>query len=240
MARASSGSPASTSASVGVAGLAESGVLVEGDLSVEREHHAVWRLHERVHLDQRCVLFGEDLPQRDDDVGSLVEDLVGIASRNGDLAGLRDVDADHRIDRDFRKRFRRLDRDLLDLDAAFARCHCEERAVRPIEQEREVVLLRDVTRFGDEHAVHDVALDVHAEDRVGLGIRVVGAIGQLHATGLAAAADFDLSLDDDLSAKLFRDLLRAGGRRGYFTAKHRDAVCGEQVSCLVFEQVHVR
>ena len=47
----------------GVLGLPEVGVLVEGDLGVEREHGAVGRLGQRVDLDQRGVLLGEDVPQ---------------------------------------------------------------------------------------------------------------------------------------------------------------------------------
>ena len=43
--------------------LPEGGVLVEGDLRVEREHGAVGRLGQRVDLDQRGVLLREDLPQ---------------------------------------------------------------------------------------------------------------------------------------------------------------------------------
>ncbi len=77
-----------------------------------------------------------------------------------------------------------------------------------------------------------------AEDRVGLRIRIVGAIGQLHAASLAATTNLDLRLDDDLAAQLFRDLLRTGGRRRHFAAQHRDAVCSKQVTCLVLEQVH--
>src|SRR5688572_13221085 len=61
----------------GVLRLPELGVLVEGDLGVEREHGAVGRLGQRVHLDQRRVLLREHLPQLDRDRDDLVPDVGG-------------------------------------------------------------------------------------------------------------------------------------------------------------------
>ena len=48
---------------LGVAGLAEVGVVVEGDLAVQRQDLVVGRAHQRVDLDQGGVLLDEDLPQ---------------------------------------------------------------------------------------------------------------------------------------------------------------------------------
>ena len=86
-------------------------------------------------------------------------------------------------------------RDFLDLDAALDRAHRQEGAVGPVEQERQVVLLRDVDVLGDQDRVHGVALDVHAEDLLGLGLGLVRVVGELHAARLAAAADLHLGLD---------------------------------------------
>src|SRR3569833_113419 len=49
----------------GVLGVPEAGVLVEGDLRVQREDGAVGRLGEGVHLDQGGVLLGGGVPELD-------------------------------------------------------------------------------------------------------------------------------------------------------------------------------
>ena len=51
------------------------------------------------------------------------------------------------------------------------------------------------------------ALDVHAEDRAGDALGLVGGAGELHAAGLAPPADEDLGLD--------HDLLGAGGEEPF-------------------------
>ena len=88
--------------------------------------------------------------------------------------------------------------DLLDLDAALRREH-EQRLLRAtVERDREVVLLRDVGRALDPEAPDDVPVDVEPEDVLRLLLGVVGALGELDAAGLAAAAGEHLRLDDDL------------------------------------------
>ena len=123
---------------------------------------------QRVDLDQRGVLGDEGLPQLDDDVRGLVGDGRGELAGGDDLGGLRPVHAGDRVDRDPGQRLGPLDGQLLDLHAALGRAHGQERAVGPVEQEGEVVLLGDVAGLGDQHPVHGVALDVHAEDGRGL------------------------------------------------------------------------
>ena len=68
------------------------------------------------------------------------------------------------------------------------------------------------------------------------GLGLVG--GELHAAGLAAAADQHLGLDDDRIA----DLVRRGdgvldGRHGLAVGDPQ-AVAGEQLLALVLEQIH--
>ena len=60
----------------------------------------------------------------------------------------------------------------------------------------------------DPELADDVAVDVEAEDVARLLLGVVGAVGELHAAGLSAAAGQHLRLDDDLAA----ELLRGGSR----------------------------
>ena len=69
-------------------GLAEVGVVVEGDLAVERDDAAVADLGQRVDLDQRRVGADEGLPQLDQDVGDRLDQLGRELRGLGDLARL--------------------------------------------------------------------------------------------------------------------------------------------------------
>src|SRR5207302_11366190 len=101
-----------------------------------------------------------------------------------------------------------------DLDAPLRREH-EERLLRTaIEGDGEVILLRDVGCPLDPEAAHDMASNVEAEDVLRLLLDVVGALGELHAAGLSAAAGEHLRLHDDRATELLRrraGLLRPAG-----------------------------
>src|SRR5215204_635591 len=200
--------------------LPEGGVLVEGDLRVEREDGAVGRLGQRVDLDQRGVLLREDLPQLHGDGDHLVAHLGREVGRVDDLGRLGLVDALARVDRDAGQRLGPLDGELLDLHAALLRGHGQEGAVGPVEQVGEVVLLGDVAGLGHHHLVRDVPLDVQPEDVLGARLGVLGVVGELHAAGLAAATGLHLRLDDDGLADLPRDRLRLPGRLGDAAREH--------------------
>ncbi len=72
---------------LGVAGLPEVGVGVQGDLAVERQDLIVRRAHQRVDLDQRGVLGDEHLPQLGDGHRGGVEHLGGQVALLGDRSG---------------------------------------------------------------------------------------------------------------------------------------------------------
>ncbi len=193
---------------------------------------------QRVHLDQRRVLLDEDVPQLLDDVLGLVGDLGGEAGRRDDLGGLRVVDADLRVDGHLGERVGVLVRDDLDLDTTLDAGDAQVVAVRAVDQEREVVLVLDVRRGGDQHPVDGEALDVHAEDVLGAGDGLLRVLGELDAAGLAASSGLDLGLDDDAPALLL------GGCRGVLgllddgADRHRHVVLGEELLRLVLHQVH--
>ncbi len=156
----------------------------------------------------------------------------------GDLAGERDVDALGRGDGHLGQPLGLGRGDLFDLHAALDRAHRQVGAVGAVEQERDVVLLGDVAGLGDQQLLHDVALDVQAEDVLRVGERVVGGGGVLHATGLAAAADLDLRLDHDGLADFLGDRLGVLGGVGDPAGRGRHVVLGEQLFRLIFEEVH--
>src|SRR5580704_386125 len=217
-------------------------VVVERDLGVQGDHPPVAGQHQRVDLDQRGVLAGEHVPQPLGELGRAGPCLLGQPSRGDDLGGLGGVHAGQRADRDPGQCLGLGPGDFLDLDTALDRAHRQERAVGPVQQEGQVVLLRDVDVLGHQHGAHGVALDVHAEDPLGLGLRLVRVAGELYAARLAAPADLDLRLDDHpgLSSRdeLGRDLaglLRSGG---HLALLDRNAMVSEELLSFVLKQVH--
>ncbi len=221
-----------------VVGVPELGVLVQADLAVERKDRPVRCLHQRVDLDQCGVLRGESGPQLLQDVDHLVADGRLEPGRVGDLRGFGRVDAGQRVHWDSRQRLRALHRELLDLDAALDAGHRQVGAVGPVEQEGHVVLLRDVAGLRHQHAMNRVTLDVHAEDGLGLLLRLSRVLSQLHAAGLATPTGLDLGLDHDRGTDLVCDGARAVSCLGYFSRQHRDSMLGEEVLRLILHQIH--
>ena len=127
---------------------------------------------------------------------------------------------------------------LFDLHATFHRAHGQVGAVGAIEQEGDVVLLGDVAGFGHQKLLDDMALDVEAEDALGVVVGVVGGRGVFHAAGLAPATDLDLRLHHDGLADLLGDGLRALSGVGDPARCRRDIVLGEQLFRLVLEKIH--
>src|SRR5579875_1836352 len=97
--------------------LAEGGVVVEGDLGVERDHPAVARQHQRVDFDERGVLVGEDGPQPLSQPGGAVDGLRRQPARLRDIGAPGRVHSLPRGEGDPGHRFRAGARDLLDLHA---------------------------------------------------------------------------------------------------------------------------
>ena len=81
-------------------------------------------------------------------------------------------------------------------------------------------------------------LDVHAEDGVGLRLRVIGSVCEFHTAGLASSADLHLSLDDDGSANLEGCLARCRAGRADLTRGDRNLMRAEELLGLVLVQVH--
>jgi len=222
--------------------LAERGVVVQGHLAVDREDLAVLGERHRVDLDQRGVLVGEHGPEAFGQEGGTLRGLGRDAPGRDDLLCLVGIHAGQRRYRDPRHGLGGGVRDLLDLHAALHRADGQERPVGPVEQERQVVLVRDVDRLGDQHRVHGVALDVHAEDLAGLGVGLVRAVRQLHAAGLPSSAGLHLRLHHHQRVALAGEFggdvpCFLGGARD-LARLHGHAVLGEQVLRLILKQVH--
>ncbi|CAB4936845.1 unannotated protein [freshwater metagenome] len=83
-----------------------------------------------------------------------------------------------------------------------------------------------------------VALDVHPEDGLGLGLRVFRRVGEFHSTGLAAPTDLHLRLHDDGRADLACGLVRRSTCRADLARSDWNVVLAEEVLGLVLVQVH--
>src|SRR5690606_30499953 len=224
-----------------VAGVADlGGVVVERDLAVERDDVTLFGEHQRVDLDERGVLALVDLEELDEDIGDLLDELLAEVRGPGDLDGLGLVDAGQRVHLDTGERLGLLDGELLDLHAALDAAQRQVGAVRAVQEHREVELLRDACARGDHDALDDVTLDVQTQDRLGRLVRLVGGLGDLHATGLAAATGLDLSLHDDDAADLLSSCLHLLGGVGDDAGENRHSVGFEKVSCLVLVEIHVQ
>ncbi len=222
-----------------VARLPKGRVVVQRHLAVQREYLAVRRLDERVHLDERRVLGGENRPKLHEYVDDLISYICGEACRVRDLAGLREVGTFERINTDLGERLGAFLGELFDVDAAFDAGHREVAAVGAVQQVGDVILLADIARLGHQNAVDGVPLDVHAEDGCGLGGRLVRCLGELDAAGFAAPTGFDLRLDDHLRAEFGRDLPCFVWGLGHLARQDRHVMCGEELLRLVLHQIHV-
>ena len=127
--------------------------------------------------------------------------------------------------------------DLLDVHSTL-RGEDEQRLLRAaIEREREVVLARDVGGLLDPDLRDDMAADVHSEDLGGARFRLVGRVCELDASGLPAATDQHLGLDDDGQTELLGGLTGLGGIQRETTVGDRNPEATEQILALVLVQV---
>ena len=101
--------------------------------------------------------------------------------------------------------------DLLDVDPA----HVAEQHHRPLRgpvpDDAGVVLLLDLGLGVDEHAARHVAVDLELEDLRGVGLGLLGGVGELDAAGLHPPAGQHLGLDHHRAADLLGGLARLGG-----------------------------
>jgi len=214
------------------------GVLVQGDLAVERLELVAGQPRERVDLDEGGVLLDEDLVERLDHRHGLLEDGLGELRLGRDRARLRLVDAGAGVDGDLTDGLGVGLGHLLDLHATLDGRDAQVLPVRAVEQEGEVVLLLRRGRRGDQDAVDREPLDLHAEDVRGVLVGLVSGLGDLDAARLAAATGLDLRLDDGHAADLLGGGLRLVGGLDDDTESRRDAVLGEELLRLVLHQIH--
>ena len=214
-------------------------VVVDRELRVERPDLALGGDDQRVDLAEHRVALDEAAVELADDVEQLLLFVrvvdPGPVDQAARLVGLVALE---RVDVETRKRVRVLLGDLLDLDPALGRKH-EQRLLRAaVEGDREVVLLVDLRGLLDPELAHDVAVDVEAENLLGLALGIVGVVRELHSARLAAPAGQHLRLDDDLAAELLGGGPRLGRGRREPAFGDGDSEAPEQLLALVLVEIH--
>src|SRR5262245_11766214 len=214
-------------------------VVVDRELRVERLHLALGRDDQRVDLAEHRVGADERVVELLDDRHDLLL-LVRVvdAGRVDEAPRLVGLEALERIDVQPRQRLRPLGRDLLDVDASLLREDEQALLLSAVEGDREVVLARDVGCLLDPELANDVAVDVHAEDRLCVLRSLFRRVGELDPARLSAAAGQHLGLDDDLPSELL-------GRRAGLLRRRSDPPLGdgnpeafEELLALVLVEVH--
>ena len=235
--------------------MAEQRVVVEAELRVQRQHPAVRGGDQRVDLDHRAIERDEELVEIGKQLAELLGDVAGQAERRGQLADFVGLQAEQRVDELADDLFRGVVGDVLDAHAAFGRRHDHRTAGRAVHQDREVVLVGDVDRFGDHHLADELAFlaGLHRDEGfvehlagelrglLGRFDQVDPALEAVLEVTLAAATRVDLGLDHQLGAGEF---LRGGGSffRGGRNLAHRarDLESVKEFFRLVFVDVHGR
>src|SRR3990170_910442 len=164
----------------------------------------------------------------------------------GDLAAL-EVEQSHRGIHRFAHDARRLiTRCLFDLDPATVASDDRDALARAVNDKTKIVLARDVHGLLDQHALHALPLrtglggDQGPTDHfIGRRAHFFNGVGQLDATGLAAAAGVDLRLDHEAADAEFL----GHGHRLFHAVRHaarghRYAVLTQQILRLVFVDIH--
>src|SRR3989454_1115905 len=208
-------------------------VVVYDELGVSRDHASVFRDDERIDLDEFRIFLPEQIIGVPDDGCELVADLLGKREL------LHEASEDVRLDPDDRRDVLHVDlvaRDCLDVDPALRARHEERLPGRSIDGEAEVELSTDVETLLEIHLFHEIPVDVHSENLSGDRAGLVQRIRRLDSAGLAASADEDLRFDH-AGERRVDDVVRS---RSDHSARDRDAIPGEDLLCLVLEELHAR
>ena len=211
-------------------------VVVDLELGVARDDLAGLRHHEGVDLSGQRVVVRDGAVELRDDAGQGPRQ-VAQPRVVGELRELEVQGSAPRVRIEAGDRIRRLFGHLLDVHPALGGEHQDVGARVAVDCEAEVDLALDLQRGLAVDERHLEALDVHADDLLGGGARLVGGAGELDAPGLAATAHRHLRLD--------RDGAQPGERRGGgvgvardHARRDRDAERGQDLFGLVLEELH--
>ncbi len=231
-------------------------VIVEGHLGVEDAQLAVRHDDQRIDFQHRHVFSKERGIELGDEAFRLLGEVAGKVQRAGGGATVMGHDPGGRIDGEAMDLFRRVVRDLLDIDAALGREDERHPALLAVDQRRQIELLVDRGAVLDVEPVDLLAVrtGLHRHQRraqhlLSKGVDFIDRPGQSNAAfvagrgfleaALAAAAGVDLALHHpkrsaELPGPLDRFFSRESGKAG----GDRDAEGSQHRLGLIFMDVH--
>ena len=201
--------------------------------------------HQWVDLDQAGIQGREGRVNRAQEADRGAHLGAAEPQSEGELAGVKGMHPDGGVDGDAQDLLGRRRRHLLDVHAAFGGGDEGDLGERPVDQRRDVELAGDVAAVLDVDPLDLLAPgsglvrhQIHAQHVLGRGAHVVDRLDHPDAAALAAAAGVDLRLDHPHRAtQLLGHRFRLGRGIGDDAVRHRDAVLGQQLFCLVFVNV---
>src|ERR1700722_8115801 len=222
------------------------GVVIEGDFGVERVHFSVAGDHAGINFDHRSIGLDEGAVERLKEGNGGVDLFRREAQAEGQLARLKRLEADGRIDFFLENRFRIIFGHFFDFHTAGGADHKNRRTYFAVNQNADVKLTLDVEAFFDQQTPDDAALFAglgrdqgHAQNLSGVVQSFVGRFRELHATGLAATTGMDLGFDHDhMGAQTLGDGAGFLFFHYHFAARDRYAKFGEDRFGLIFVNLH--
>ena len=220
-------------------GVTEERVVVEGHLRIDGFQCAVLEKHERVDLHEGGIFLHEELIESLENLSSLLHLSFVIEELPRSLVGLEVGHADGRVNDDLHDLLRCFFGNLLDIHAAGAREH-HHRALRlTVDEDRDIIFGGDVDCLGDEHTVHSVAFDLHAEDSLRILADFFLTGSELHTTGFTTATGMNLCFHHCLrAAELavgFHGLIRSTAKE---VLVYWHAILLEEAFGLIFMYFH--
>ena len=174
--------------------MAEGSVDVQTYFCIQRVHLACWLQNKRVDFCQVAVTLGKAFVQLHQHVGHAIYCLCrNLCIDRGLTSSGRRQTLDW-VDVQFDDRGWIFCCNLFNLDSTLRRQHQEVLFGRTIKRERCVILLGNVGCVFNPDALHNMALDIHAQNVSRMQANFVCVVGQLDTASLAAAANLHLRL----------------------------------------------
>ena len=229
-------------------------VVVEIELRIERHDLIVRGDGQRIDLHERAVALQIQIPHRGEELHGLIGQRTAQTERCGDFAALVGLQTERGVHELLENLLRGLFGHFFDVHAAFRGGDDGVAAAGAVKQDGEVVFLRNIDRFGDEHFAHQLALRAGLVRHERLAehfardlLRLLRGVHDVHAAfeaifegALAAAAGMNLGLHHEArAADLARGFACLLGRAGDDAFGGGDAEFIKQLLGLVFVDVHV-
>ena len=229
--------------------MAEERIVIERQFGVEREQPAIGGSNKRIDLDERSVSVEERLIK----IGKKLHggiDLLRIKPEcKSHLARLKRFQTHARIDVLLQNGIGSLRSHLFDIHSAGGRCHEHGLASGAVHQNSQIQFLLDRQGFFNQQPPHDASFGTglvrnqsHAQHLFGNVPGLVGRLGDLYPSALAASAGMNLRFDHypgrPGAKQCFSRSVRFFARGGHRSPWHGHTVLLENSFSLVLVDFH--